>query len=81
MGAKLWRHFRSDAEPALEAWHRLVQQHAEAIDGPVSACLGGGKKRRFERAIDDVGNDRVVRKRRKIDAKRRLARSCRGSWH
>ena len=37
MGAKLWRHLRPDAEPALEARHRLVQQHAEPIDGAVAA--------------------------------------------
>ena len=70
MGAKLWRHLRPDAEPALEAWHRLVQQHAEAIDNAVAARLGGGEKRRFERAVDDVGDDGVGWKRRKVDVER-----------
>ena len=32
-GAQIRRHLRPDAEPALEARHRLVQQHAEPVDG------------------------------------------------
>ena len=37
MGAKLWRHFRPHAKPALEARHGLMEQHAEPIDGAVPA--------------------------------------------
>ena len=33
MGSELRRHFGADAEPALEARHRLMQQHAEPVDG------------------------------------------------
>ena len=38
------------------------------------ACLGGGKERGLERAIDDVGDDGVGGKHGKVDVERRLAR-------
>ena len=74
MGAKLGRHLRPHPEPALEARHRLVKQHAEPIHGAVSACLSGGEERGLERAIDDVGDDGVGGKHGKVDIERRLAR-------
>ena len=52
---------RPDAEPALEAGHRLVQQHAEPVDGLQASRFGGGQQRRFQRHIDNVGDDGMVR--------------------
>ena len=58
--AQFGRHLRPHAEPALEAGNRLVQQHAEPVDGLQAARRRGGKQRRLQRHIDDVGDDRMV---------------------
>ncbi len=49
---------RPDAEPGFEAGHRLVQQHAEAIDDGQALRPRVGEQRREQRHIDDVGDER-----------------------
>ena len=73
MGPELRRHLGADAEPALEARHGLVEQHAKAIDDRVSPGARCGKERGLERAVDDIGNDRVGWQLRKIDVEGSLA--------
>ena len=59
MGLELCRHLGADAEPALEARHRLVKQHAETVHDAIAPGPRGGKKLRLEWAVDDVGDHRV----------------------
>ena len=80
MGAKLWRHLRAHAEPALEARHRLVQQHAEPIDG-----RGFRVPWRRPEAAFRAGYRRCRRRSRRREARQGRCRaaacpSCRGSW-
>src|SRR3970282_64180 len=67
------RHLRLYAEPAVEAGPRLMQQHAEAIDGLVATRGGDLQQRRFERRLDDVGDDGVLRQRPEIEIEQPLA--------
>ena len=48
---------RPDAEPALEAGHRLVQQHAEPVDSAEARGAGGREQRGFEGNVDDIRDD------------------------
>jgi hypothetical protein len=57
----------------LESRNRLMQQHAKSVDHPVAPGPRRREQRRLERAIDDVGHDRVLRQRRQIDVERFLA--------
>ncbi len=56
---KLGRDLGPNAEPGLEPRYRLVQQHAEPVDSAQAARRGGGEKRRLERHIDQIGDQRV----------------------
>ena len=64
----------AEAEPALEARDGLIQQHAEPIHDAVSASLCRREQLRFERTIHDVGHERVLGQRGKIDVERCLSR-------
>ena len=49
-----------------------MQQHAEAVDGPVAARTGSGEQWGFQRHVDHVAHDGVALQRGEIDRKRRL---------
>src|SRR5712692_7003847 len=70
---QLRRHLRLDAEPRLPGRPALIQQHAQAVDGPVAALAGRGEKRRLERDVNDVGSERGLRQLVQTDVEQGLA--------
>ena len=73
MGPQFVGHRRADAEPAFEAGHGLVEQHAEPIDGAIVPAARRGEKAGFERAIDEIGDRGVGRQQREIEVESLLA--------
>ena len=71
------RHRGPPAEPAFEAGHGLVQEHAESVDRAKAARACRREERRDERHIDDIGDDEILIIRQIIQRKRRAARPCR----
>ena len=67
MGSQFVGHRRADAEPAFEAGHGLVKQHAEPIDGAIVPAARRGEKAGFERAIYEIGDRGVGRQQREIE--------------
>ena len=59
MGPQFRRHLWADAEPARKTGDRLMEQHAEPVDGSISPGARGGEKSGFERAIDEIGDNGV----------------------
>jgi hypothetical protein len=74
MRPKLRRHLGANAEPALEARNRLIEQHAEPIDRAIAPGARRGQELGFERAVDDVGDHGVVRQVAEVDFELLLAR-------
>src|SRR6185369_17010200 len=73
MGFQLFRNLRAHAEPALEARHGLIEQHAETVHGLSSPRASRSKKRSFERAVDDIGDNGVLWQSFDLDVERTLA--------
>ena len=78
--AQLRIHLRADAEPALEAGHGLVEQHAEPVDGAQAALRGGLQKRCHKRHVDEVGRDRIGARGAPVDGQLVVARPSRPRW-
>ena len=61
---------RFDAEPGVEAGHRLMKQHAETFHAAKTAAAGRRQQRRFQRHIDVVGHHQRGRRARQIEIER-----------
>src|SRR5450432_2938313 len=66
------RDLGENAKPGLERKSRLVEQQAEPIDRDAAALPRRGQKRRLERRVDQIGDQRGGRQSRQIDIKRRF---------
>src|SRR5882672_652997 len=60
--AQIWRDLRRYAKPGGKSGRRLMHQHAQPVEGAVTASTRSFEQWRFQRIVNDIGNSSPRRK-------------------